>query len=34
MPLLSGATYVFDRAYNDYAWLHEMGQQNIRFVTV
>ena len=33
MPLLPGATYVFDRAYNDYAWFHELGQQNIRFVT-
>jgi len=20
MPLLDGATYVFDRSYNDYAW--------------
>ena len=33
MPLLSGTTYVFDRAYNDYAWFHEMSQQDVRFVT-
>jgi len=33
MPLLPGATYVFDRAYNDYTWFNEMCEQDIRFVT-
>jgi putative transposase len=33
MPLLPGATYVFDRAYNDYAWFHDLTQRNIRFVS-
>ncbi|HID37720.1 MAG TPA: IS4 family transposase [Ghiorsea sp.] len=32
MPLLDGATYVFDRAYNDYAWYHAMSQRGIHFV--
>lgn len=32
MPLLSGATYVFDRAYNDYAWFHDLTQRDIKFV--
>lgn len=32
MPLLDGATYVFDRAYNDYAWFHEMTDRQIYFV--
>jgi len=32
MPLLDGATYVFDRAYNDYAWFHEMTDRQIHFV--
>ena len=32
MPLLSGATYVFDRAYNDYSWFHDMTSRDIRFV--
>jgi putative transposase len=32
MPLLDGATYVFDRAYNDYTWFHEMTDRHIRFV--
>jgi len=32
MPLVNGATYVFDRAYNDYAWYHSMTQRDIRFV--
>ena len=32
MPLIDGATYVFDRAYNDYAWYHCMDQRDIRFV--
>jgi len=33
MPLLKGATYVFDRAYNDYAWFHDLSQRNVRFVS-
>jgi len=32
MPLLDGATYVFDRAYNDYAWFHDMTERQIHFV--
>jgi len=32
MPLLDGATYVFDRAYNDYSWFHEMTERQIHFV--
>jgi len=32
MPLLDGATYVFDRAYNDYAWFHDMSERQIHFV--
>ncbi len=32
MPLLDGATYVFDRAYNDYAWFHDLTGRDIRFV--
>lgn len=32
MPLLDGATYVFDRAYNDYSWYHDMSLRDIRFV--
>jgi len=32
MPLLDGATYVFDRAYNDYAWFNEMTERQIHFV--
>jgi len=32
MPLLDGATYVFDRAYNDYRWYHDMSLHDIRFV--
>jgi len=32
LPLLDGATYVFDRAYNDYAWYDRLTQRNIRFV--
>ena len=32
MPLLDGATYVFDRAYNDYSWYHSMTLRDIRFV--
>jgi len=31
-PLVDGATYVFDRAYNDYAWYYSMSQRDIRFV--
>jgi len=33
MPLMPGATYVFDRAYNDYAWFHDLTQRDIRFVS-
>ena len=33
LPLLAGATYVFDRAYNDYAWFSQMHERDIRFVT-
>ncbi|MDQ7059221.1 MAG: transposase [Ghiorsea sp.] len=29
MPLLDGATYVFDRAYNDYAWYYSMSLRDI-----
>jgi len=32
MPLLDGATYVFDRAYNDYSWFHDMTELRIHFV--
>lgn len=32
LPLLPGATYVFDRAYNDYGWYYQLHQQDIRFV--
>jgi len=32
MPLLDGATYVFDRAYNDYTWFHKMTERQIHFV--
>lgn len=32
LPLLDGATYVFDRAYNDYGWYYQLEQRNIRFV--
>lgn len=32
LPLIPGATYVFDRAYNDYAWFNAMSEQGIRFV--
>jgi len=32
MPLLDGATYVFDRAYNDYSWFHDMTKRQIHFV--
>jgi len=33
MPLLKGATYVFDRAYNDYAWFHDLSENGITFVS-
>jgi len=33
MPLVKGATYVFDRAYNDYAWFHDLSQDGITFVS-
>jgi len=32
MPLLDGATYVFDRAYNDYSCFHDMTESQIHFV--
>jgi len=32
MPLLDGATYVFDRAYNDYSWFHDMTERQIYFI--
>lgn len=32
MPLLNGATYVFDRAYNDYAWFYNLTNRDIKFV--
>ncbi|MDQ7058675.1 MAG: hypothetical protein Q9N62_09665 [Ghiorsea sp.] len=31
MPLLDGATYVFDRAYNDYAWYYSMSLRDYFF---
>ena len=33
MPLLKGATYVFDRAYNDYAWFHDLTLGGTIFVS-
>jgi len=32
MPLRAGATYVFDRAYNDYSWFHDMTERQIYFI--
>jgi len=32
MPLIDGASYVFDRAYNDYSWFHDMTERRIHFV--
>jgi len=32
MPLLDGATYVFDRANNDYSWFHDMTERQVHFV--
>jgi len=32
MPLIDGATYVFDRAYNDYSWFNDMTDRRIYFV--
>jgi hypothetical protein len=32
LPLLTGATYVFDRAYHNYEWYARLTKQNIRFV--
>jgi len=29
---MDGATYVFDRAYNDYGWFHNMTERQIHFV--
>ncbi len=33
VPLESGATYVFDKGYNDYNWWYEIESQNAIFVT-
>ncbi|SFF21883.1 hypothetical protein SAMN05428977_10742 [Nitrosomonas sp. Nm166] len=33
LPLVSAATYVFDRAYSDYDWFAQLTKQNIHFVT-
>ena len=33
MPIQSGATYVFDRAYNDYRWWQELHDEGCTFVT-
>lgn len=32
LPILPGATYVVDRAYNDYGWYFSLTQQGTRFV--
>lgn len=32
LPVLPGATYVFDRAYDDYAWYYSLTEQGTRFV--
>jgi IS4 transposase len=32
LPILSGVTYVVDRAYNDYGWYYALGQMNSIFV--
>ena len=33
IPLEAGATYVFDKAYNDYNWWYEIDSQGATFVT-
>ena len=32
LPIIPGATYVVDRAYNDYGWYYSLTQQGTRFV--
>ena len=32
LPIMAGVTYVFDRAYDDYSWYHEMTCQGTQFV--
>ena len=32
LPIMPGATYVVDRAYNDYTWYHDLTKQNSTFV--
>tara|TARA_R110002167_G_scaffold2160_1_gene10770 strand:+ start:277 stop:1425 length:1149 start_codon:yes stop_codon:yes gene_type:complete len=32
LPILSGMTYVFDRAYDDYKWYHNITQMGSKFV--
>ena len=32
LPILPGATYVVDRAYNDYGWYYRLTQQGTHFV--
>ena len=32
LPILPGATYVVDRAYNDYGWYYSLTQQDTHFV--
>ena len=32
LPVMPGATYVFDRAYDDYAWYYGLTEQSTRFV--
>ena len=32
LPMLSGMTYVVDRAYNDYGWYYSLTQQGSKFV--
>jgi hypothetical protein len=33
LPILPGATYVVDRAYNDYGWYYSLTQQGTHFVS-
>jgi putative transposase len=33
LDIQSGATYVFDKGYCDYAWWHQLNQRGARFVT-
>jgi putative transposase len=32
LPMMSGMTYVVDRAYNDYSWYYSLDQQNSVFI--